>query len=224
MCDSRATTKEHVPPKCLFPQKKDLPPGVSLREQLIKVPSCDLHNTAKSNDDEYLLYVLCMNIANNSVAFQHFLTKVMRAYNRRPGLMRSIVNESKKVVAVDSDGAAINTLMVKADMGRVNKCFDQMAKALYYHEFGKQFIGQCRFLHDFTIRDGSNFKVVVTTGDRERTAIDHVKTYFEDLDHKGENHSVFRYRFEPPDEKGLIALSMQFYGGSNSFIAFLPNA
>ena len=72
MCDGRATTDEHVPPKCLFPEEKDLPKEVSLRVELIKVPSCELHNTAKSKDDEYLLYVLCMNIANNAVAFQHF--------------------------------------------------------------------------------------------------------------------------------------------------------
>jgi hypothetical protein len=222
MCDSYATTDEHVPPKCLFPEKKDLPLRVSLREELIKVPSCKAHNTAKSRDDEYLLYVLCMNIANNSIAFRQFATKIMRAYKRRPALMKSIVTDSKKVVAVDSNGTAMNTLMLKADMKRIHKCFNQMARALYYHEFRKPFIGQCRFVHDFTIRDESKFKVVVSTGENEHSAIEHVKAYFKDLDHKGENASVFRYRFEEPDDQGLIAVSMQFYGGSNVFIVFLP--
>ena len=224
MCDGRATTDEHVPPKCLFPEEKDLPKGVSLRKELIKVPSCELHNTAKSKDDEYLLYVLCMNIANNSVAFQHFSRKVMRAYKRRPALLKFIVNESREVVAVDTNGTAFNTLMVKADMARIHKCFNQIARALYFHEFKRPFSGQCRFLDDWTIREESKFKVVVTDRDKERIAIEHVKSYFEKLEHKGENASVFRYRLEEPDERGLVALSMQFYGGSNVFIAFLPNA
>jgi len=224
MCEREATSDEHVPPKCLFPEEKDLPKGVFLRKELIKVPSCDLHNTAKSKDDEYLLYVLCMNIANNAVAFRHFATKIMRAYKRSPSLMKSIVNENREVVAVDGNGTAYNTLMVKADMARIHKCFDQISRALYYKEFKQPFNGHCRFLHDWTIKEDSAFSVVIKNGDNERSALEHVKSYFNERDHKGFNPSVFRYRFEEPDERGLIALSMQFYGGSNAFIAFIPNA
>ena len=56
MCTSAATSVEHVPPRCLFPEQKDLPIGVDLRKQLITVPSCDIHNSRKSKDDEYLFY------------------------------------------------------------------------------------------------------------------------------------------------------------------------
>ena len=224
MCDCPSTSEEHVPPKCLFPEEKDLPKGVLLRKDLLKVPACDLHNTAKSKDDEYLLYVLSMNIANNAVAFRQFSTKVLRAYERRPGLMRSIVREHQEVVAVDEVGTAYNTLMVKADMARIHKCFNQMARALYYKQFNQEFFGECRFLHDFTITPESKFTVMVKTGESEQSALEHVKSYFRKFEHKGSNPSVFRYRFEEPDNRGLIALSMQFYGGSNAFVAFVPNA
>ena len=224
MCDKPATSDEHVPPKCLFPEKKDLPEGVALRKDLLKVPACDLHNTAKSKDDEYLLYVLSMNVANNAVAFTHFSTKVLRAYERRPALMRSIVSEHQEVVAVDQAGTAINTLMVKADMARINKCFNQMARALYFKAFNEQFSGECRFLHDFTIVPDTKHRVTVTTKDSERSALEYVKSYFEKLNHKGSNPSIFQYRFEEPDERGLIVLSTRFYEGSNAFIAFIPNA
>ena len=223
MCDKPATSVEHVPPKCLFPAEKDLPEGVSLRKDLLTVPACDVHNAAKSKDDEFLLYVLSMNTANNSVAFNHFSTKVLRAYQRRPALMRSIVSEHQEVVAVDQAGTAINALMVKADMTRINKCLNQMANALYFSEFKAKFSGECRFLNDFTISPDSNLRVSVITESVERSALEHVKAYFEELNHKGSNPSVFRYRFEEADEHGLIALSMQFYGGSNVFIAFIPN-
>lgn len=47
MCDAEATTVEHVPPKCIFPESKDLSSTDKLldfRKQLITVPSCDDHN------------------------------------------------------------------------------------------------------------------------------------------------------------------------------------
>jgi len=224
MCDKEATSYEHVPPKCLFPERKDLPEGISLRKELIKVPSCDLHNISKSMDDEYLLYMLCMNIANNAVAFRHFATKIMRAYERKPKLMRSIIKENHEVIAVDRNGTAFNTLMVKADMARIHKCFNQIARALYFHEFKEKFRGQCKFLHDFTIKEPAKFTILVKEGDKERSVLEHVKRYFMKLNHKGSNPSVFRYLFDEPDERGLIALSMQFYGGSHAFIAFIPKA
>lgn len=224
MCEKISTSEEHAPPKCIFPEKKDLPDGADLRQNLIKVPSCKEHNSSRSKDDEYLLYVLSMNIANNSVAFQQFSTKVLRSYNRRPTLMKTIIDGHKEVIAVDDKGVAFNTLMVQADMTRANNSFDQMARALYFYEFGKKFNGVCKFLHDWAAIPDKKINVVVDTPDGEKQAIDHVKEYFFGLEHKGSNPDVFRYHFEKPDENGNIALGMQFYGGSNTFIALIPDS
>jgi hypothetical protein len=165
-----------------------------------------------------------MNIANNSVAFGQFTTKIMRSYGRRPALMKAILGESQEVIAVDNNGTAFNMLMVKADTSRINGCLDKIARALYFYEYSRQFKGHCRFLHDWMIKPDLKFNVVIKDGDKERSAIDHVKNYFSSLEHNGSNPSVFRYRFEKPDERGLIALSMQFYGGCNVFIALVPDA
>jgi hypothetical protein len=43
-CGEAATSREHVPPKGLFPQGKN--------NQLITVPSCEKHNEALSDVDE----------------------------------------------------------------------------------------------------------------------------------------------------------------------------
>jgi len=178
MCDENANTKEHVPPLCLFPEEKDLPKGVMLRNQLIKVPSCENHNIAKSGDDEYLLYILCMNIANNSVAFRQFATKVRRANKYRPGLMSTITRKNYIVIAVNSIGSAFDTLMAKIDMERITKCLNHISRALYYYKFNKTFVGECRFLYDWTIRNKSNFKIKVNDEQKELVAIEHVKAYF----------------------------------------------
>lgn len=47
MCEKPATSVEHIPPKCLFPEQKDLPGGADLRKQLLTVPACDEHNLKK---------------------------------------------------------------------------------------------------------------------------------------------------------------------------------
>lgn len=79
-------------------------------------------------------------------------------------------------------------------------------------------------MHDFTISDNSKFTLKVRDDQSEQKALEIVKSYFGRSNHKGSNPSVFRYRIEDPDERGLVALSMQFYGGSNAFVAFVPSA
>ena len=83
MCDQPVTSREHVPPKCIFPEKKDLPKGFDFRKNLIKVPSCDEHNSHKSMDDEYLMFVLASSPHGNKHKNLHFERKVMRAINSR---------------------------------------------------------------------------------------------------------------------------------------------
>ncbi len=48
-CGQPATSRDHVPPKCIFP---------SGRENLITVPACSLHNMHRSKLDELLLQFL----------------------------------------------------------------------------------------------------------------------------------------------------------------------
>lgn len=54
MCDRLACSREHVPPRNLFPKEKDIR-RENYRKNLITVPSCELHNAAKSHDDEFLM-------------------------------------------------------------------------------------------------------------------------------------------------------------------------
>ena len=78
MCECLATSQEHAPPRCIFPEQKDTG-GIDYRKSLIKVPSCETHNTAKSTEDEYLMYVLPTSIAANNVGINQFLTIKVRS-------------------------------------------------------------------------------------------------------------------------------------------------
>lgn len=223
MCDRIATTKEHVPPKCLFPEDKDLPEGVNLRKDLISVPSCDEHNTSKSNDDEYLMYLLCMTISNNSTAFSQFKTKIARATKRNPKLMQSILKGGRQVIAVGNDGIAKNTIINHADTDRIQTCFEHIAHAMYYHHFGKKFSGEFRFLQDWAVTPDKKHEFYVKTKDGVFPILEFVKQYFVGLEHDGKNASVFRYRFVEPDEHGISSVSLQFYEETSVYVAYGPN-
>ena len=90
-CGAPATSKEHVPPKCLFPELKDIE-GIysdNCRKDLITVPSCDKHNLNKSKDDEILMACLAPLLGNNGIAYIHTCTKLKRAFSRNTGLRTS---------------------------------------------------------------------------------------------------------------------------------------
>ena len=57
-CDNKAVSREHIPPKCFFPERKDFPNDKDYRRDLITVPSCIVHNLHKAYDDEYCFFVI----------------------------------------------------------------------------------------------------------------------------------------------------------------------
>ena len=67
----------------LFPEASESG-GVDYRLNLITVPSCDAHNSAKSNDDEFLMVSLAGIFGSNSIGFMHRLGKVDRAISIVP--------------------------------------------------------------------------------------------------------------------------------------------
>ena len=220
MCEKVSTSKEHVPPKCLFPEQKDLPEGADLRKNLIRVSSCDEHNSNKSKDDEYLLYALSMSIANNETAFRLFLTKILRSIHRNPRFFGAFTMDNKPVVAVDEKGTAFNTLIVKLDTRRILKVLDHIARALYFDHFKKRFLGKCVVLYDFALYHGTPQEEALN--DKLQFVSKVVKDYFEKKEHTGDNPEVFRYVFDEPDAEDKIALKMQFYKASNVYAAFVP--
>jgi hypothetical protein len=218
MCEKAATSKEHVPPQCFFPEAKDLPAGVNLRKNLITVPSCDEHNTNKSKDDEYLLFYLLLNIANNDTAFSHFASKITRAMNLNPKTFESFTRTKVPVIAVDNEsGEASHTYMIKLDIPRILSSLEQIARALYFKRYKHKFDGNCTILYDFALyHDHAD---AAKMNDFLQTALQKMKDYFDKMEHAGDNPEVFKYVLEEVD-KGHV-LGMRFYGGSNVFVAFV---
>jgi hypothetical protein len=218
MCENKATSKEHVPPQCLFPEAKDLPPGVNLRKNLITVPSCDEHNSNKSKDDEYLRFCLSLNIANNDTAFSHFASKITRAMKLNPKTFEMFIRTKKPVIVIDNESEeASNTYMIKINTSRIQRSLDQIARALYFKHYRRKFDGKCIILYDFALYHGG-------ADDAKKNAflqnaLKQMKEYFDKMKHTGDNPEVFKYVLQEVD-KGNV-LGMRFYGGSNIVVAFI---
>ncbi|MEN5132573.1 hypothetical protein [Elizabethkingia anophelis] len=217
MCDNEAVSMEHVPPICLFPEMKDTK-GINFRKNLIKIPSCDIHNSNKSDDDEFLLLSLTGLITNNNVGQYHFYTKVNRAIRRKnKDFINKHILRNHKYGVIKINGEEKFISMGQPDADRLTKCFEHIANGLYYYRFGKRFIGEIHMIKGFINYNDSNRQMLKKFLKR-RFELETVLN--EEI--QGENPQVFYYQFHKPDEYGLIAVKMVFYGTAEVYVCFKP--
>jgi hypothetical protein len=210
-CAQLATSREHVPPRCIFPKKKDLPDGDDLRKQLITVPSCDAHNLQKSGDDEYLMYVLAMTLPANTVGLNHFSTKVVRAIRENPALIQKLLNGSQPIVLEDPDGELFDSHAVQIDGARLETSFNSIALGLYLHEFGIAWGGDLRVQADFLVYIDPQSEERNAEIQALAAAADEL---FRNIPQRGENPEVFFYQVKDAKPLADTLLRMTFYRGT----------
>jgi len=205
MCDAPATGDEHVPPRCLFPEKKDIP-ELNLRKNLISVPSCDTHNSKKSKDDEYLLFVLVTHFENNPIALDQFRLKVLRALKRRPNLLSIYKGETKHVFLNGEP-----TLAFKIDRPRIARELDHIARGLYFHEFKRPWTKR------INIHSPSMFALNRHDAQFINRITQNMASFWNMLFNrdpmKGDNPEVFLYQLYADPSKNTLVVKMCFYQG-----------
>ncbi|MET2855119.1 hypothetical protein ABXV24_24880 [Vibrio owensii] len=216
MCDAIATSAEHVPPKCLFPESKDLPSGEDLRKKLITVPSCPIHNTSKSNDDEYLLHSLSFGVAGNKIAKHQVATKIQRATKRRPKLMNELNLDTKQLLIQDMEsGKWFSGQTLNVDYERFESCIDKIARGLYFHHFKDKWLGEISINIHFMLNiDPANRKYNQDLGRMDSMT----QSYLAQSPAFGENQDVFYYKFRDVNEG--IVMSLNFYGDNRVTLLF----
>lgn len=209
MCEDLATSQEHAPPKCIFPVQNDTG-GVDYRKNLIKVPSCDLHNTAKSTEDEYLMYILPASIATNNVGVNQFLTKIKRAIARNPnianGLTRDICEVAVHNIVSDSWTKAS---AFQIDLERVHSVVEMNARAVFFHERAQKFVGKITVCSNFTLK---------LDAPETNTLRDNLfamsEIFLSEVIPRGENPDVFAYRMARDGNIEIVEFT--FYGTSKA--------
>lgn len=216
MCDNIATSDEHVPPKCLFPEKKDTK-GFDFRKNLITVPSCEIHNSSKSKDDEFLMISLSGIITNNSIGQFHFLTKSTRAIRRKSQdfLDKQVLRNHQTVNIKISEREFQTISFGNPNVERLEVCFNHIARGLYYHEFKEKFVGEVMIFFGFLEYSEQRFQTLKKFIKR-RFEVEEVLKLIE----KGDNPEVFKYEFLKPDPNGLIAVKLIFYGKTEIYLSY----
>lgn len=211
-CGAEATSKDHVPPKCLFPTAKEAD-GVDHRANLITVPSCDEHNLMKSSDDQFLLLSLARIVGNNDVGKKLGNGKVLRSLKRTPHIINSIFKELRNFV-IERDGIKIDFTFGIPDFKRLQTSFEKIFYGLYYHHFGRVFNGEIRiFLSFLTYTDPemNNYKDLI-----ERAARKELKN----KPRLGLNQKVFYFQFADPDQNGIVLCKTVYYDNVTVYAAF----
>jgi hypothetical protein len=202
MCEKPAVSKEHTPPKCVFPEQKDAS-GKDYRKGLITVPSCDVHNSAKSKDDEYLMMVLTSYFNNNKAAQDQIKSKIARAWAKSPRLATSTV---KNIQAINTSTGQYHAYEV--DTPRFDQSLSWAANGLYYHIYGKQIDPPYKIIsYPLVQLDGSD-GAAVNVGRAKILML--ANQLFENLPILGENPEIFWFQVSPVTD-GRSVIRMCFF-------------
>lgn len=206
MCEAPKTSDEHVPPKCLFPEKKDLPSGDDYRKNLIQVPSCDEHNSEKSKEDEYFFMCLAACSPGNKASINHQNNKLLRILEKQPGKWQALIKQATPATVIETDGSIHETCAFHIDETRFFAQLEHIAKGIYFKNYGKKWLTtvDIRILQGLHVND-SNIR-------NENQKIHH-STYeiFADAKKYGENQEVFSYQIKEGRTAVLILITFYEY-------------
>jgi hypothetical protein len=206
MCNQPATSREHAPPKCIFPEQKDNLGGNDYRKNLISVPACTAHNQEKSGDDELMLYILALSITSGDAAAIQLETKVARATSRNPSLLSWIASHSVPIsICVHADENVEEGLAIQIDMRRFDAAVAHTVRALYFHETGRKFLGP--------IDVKTPFAPYLSYAEHNREvlqAVFRVEQFLSNQLARGENSEVFSYKLHESARYCIMLLT--FYG------------
>lgn len=120
-CGALAKSKEHFPAKSFFPRGANL--------QLDTVPACDLHNSGRSADDQYLLAHIVMNASRqDNLAQKIFFRSILPQLRKSKGFGSLLVDGSWQL----PNGA----WAYRVDADRFDRVFDDLCHAIYFHRYG----------------------------------------------------------------------------------------
>jgi hypothetical protein len=214
-CESPKTSMEHAPPKCFFPEETDEKGTHLFRRDLIKVPSCNRHNTETSSDDVYALWHLAaldgVNDCGRMVRENLLQRMAARDWQERGGaLMHRLWNE---VYEIDQ-GRPI----AKVDSQRMLRFLRQCAQAVFFFHTFKKLILPLRVTN--LGNDFRDFERV--EGLRKRQ--DFFDSEMGGAGLNGSNPDVFHYSISEKSEQGIILIRLVFYGNLKHWIYHRPDA
>lgn len=201
-CGKPATSKEHIPPKCIFPTNS------RYRKDLITVPACDEHNTDKALEDEFIMACVTPSVLNNNLAIAETRTRLKATLDKKPGLLAATM---KNIKWFEHEKSGI--VLAEADVPRLTREFELMARGLYFYEKRRRFEGTCTVLTNFVVFRELEDRMLEACRATIKKLVDKEKTAWE---WQGANKEVFAYHLEENDGIGMVVL--RFFEGVEVYI------
>jgi hypothetical protein len=215
-CDEKKTSHEHVPPLCFFPDEKDAAGRSLYRKDLIRVPSCDLHNTRKSDDDLYAAFHLAFTIRGNQCAELVQEGAIARGLERD---RRERSGAFTKRLLKQIKGKIGENLFGELDGARMRHFLDLCARGVYFYEKLRPLKLPLRVANlDYDLAEDPEKS--------KRLAIQ--RKSFEDemsgSEYHGNNPDVFQYAICEKPAKDVTMIELVFFGSLWRWAFYHPDA
>lgn len=207
-CGVPFVSREHVPPRCFFPEKGK----EDYRVNLIKVPSCLKHNAEKSNDDQYML-LLFTAMAKVLSGHEGFLRNVQKSVNTivrdltwvpllTDQLHISPKNEGSLSQPKTDWHAPENHIEIKPDYLRIGNFLAAVARGVLYHHEKVVWDGGVVVIPIFLVRIEAN----------GRSFTDELSSVITPEQGSGHNKDIFYYEVSKfADGTAAFQVDMCFY-------------
>jgi hypothetical protein len=191
MCDAAATSKEHAPPDCFFPE--------GYRTNLVTVPSCEKHNGANAKDVDYARNVLSTQHGSNDAAAVLFET-TKRSLEHSPKLAARTFRELRPVMV---EGAETGAFPI--DLERHRRVMQAIAYAMYFRDFGKKHRGDWQIFTP-SFKSAANFqpgaldpwlglRAYVESGIYKAMPVPHPKVFKYGMQEMEQGQIIYRFEF-----------------------------
>ncbi len=199
-----------------FPGKKRSASGHGLTKDLLKVPSCDTHNSRKSNDDEYFLYILSTSFQINEIGRNHYRTKVRRAIKRNSSVLRKIAFTARPTNYIDpASGQMVNSVAHYIEPTRLDTIVDRLGRAMFFHHFKEKWKSHIKYQAEFLFAtsnqlEKANLRILEISKQTD--------VCFSSADHYGDNPEVFKY--QAIESNTLKLMRLHFYESCRLLLIF----
>jgi len=130
---SKKITKDHIPPKCLFPEP--------VPKNLITIPSCEKCNQKFSKDDEYFRDVILMREDIFDLeGLEKLRNKVIRSLRRVESskYKKSLISGSERVNVFTKSGLFTGKKTTyNVDLNRLRNVINRITRGIYYKKEGE---------------------------------------------------------------------------------------
>lgn len=216
-CESLATNRDHLPPSCFFPKPKYLPKGSKdYRNNLVTVPSCELHNNLRSKDDEYTAALFALT-AGSPLTSELLSSKWIPSLLRNEGsLGKRIFRNSRPVSVVVKEGRILiprETVSLTIEVDRIERVLESIAKGIYFlhNSCHRRWNGGCMVfglnLLSKDLKPADNANDLAMLNECFKRLEDHQGL---GLDRRGSHPDIFYYQYFQTNS-GEVEIRMVFY-------------